>query len=105
MEKVGGRATHAPAEPVPGTHRLKGLQFYPGGFVLDKASGLFYRLTPVADYLLRQYDAGTEVRDFADLIAARYGVDHASAVRDVELLLNQFAGPGLLPVTRSRRAA
>lgn len=82
--------------PVAGTHRLAGLQFYPGGLVLDKASGLFYRLTPVADYLLRQYDAGTEVRAFAELIEARYGLDHASAVRDVELLLNQFAGPGLL---------
>ena len=89
--------------PVEGTHRLLGLRFYPGGFVLDAASGLFYRLTPAADYLLRQYDAGTEVRDFADLVQARYGLDHASAVRDVELLLNQFAGPGFLE--RPRKGA
>ena len=26
---------------------------YRGGFVLDTASGMFYRLTPAADYLLR----------------------------------------------------
>ena len=37
-----------------------------------------------------------EVRQFAQLIQERYGLDHASAVRDVELLLNQFVGPGLL---------
>ena len=92
------KATTAGEQPAPsaGTHRLAGLRFYPGGLVLDKASGLFYRLTPVADYLLRQYDAGTEVRDFADLVEARYGRDHASAVRDVELFLNQFCAPGLL---------
>lgn len=77
-------------------HRLGGLKFYRGGFVLDTASGLFYRLTPAADYLLRSYDTGTEIRQFADLIQSRYGLDHASAVRDVELLLNQFVAPGLL---------
>lgn len=85
-----------------GEHRLSGLRFYPGGLVLDTVSGLFYRLTPVADYLLRQYDAGTEVRDFAGLIEARYGQDHASALRDVELLLNQFSGPGFLERTGER---
>jgi hypothetical protein len=36
------------------------------------------------------------VRQFAQLIQERYGLDHASAVRDVELLLNQFVRPGLL---------
>lgn len=90
---------------VAGTHRLSGLRFYAGGFVLDTASGLFYRLTPVADYLLREYDAGAEVRDFAELIEARYGLDHASAVRDVELLLNQFAGPGFLDRAAGQDAA
>jgi hypothetical protein len=85
---------HAPAPGVP--HRLADLKFYRGGFVLDTASGMFYRLTPAADYLLRSYDAGCEVRQFADLIQSRYGLDHASAVRDVELLLNQFMTPGLL---------
>jgi hypothetical protein len=79
-----------------GLHRLPVLSFYRGGFVLDTASGMFYRLTPAADYLLRSYDAGMEVRHFPDLIQERYGLDHACAVRDVELLLNQFVAPGLL---------
>lgn len=78
------------------SRRLPVLRFYRGGFVLDTASGMFYRLTPAADYLLRSYDAGMEVRQFPQLIQERYGLDHASAVRDVELLLNQFVGPGLL---------
>lgn len=99
MQKHDGHAT-AQRAALPSTHRLTGLHFYPGGLVLDKRSGLFYRLSPAADYLLRQYDAGSEVRDFAELIEQRYGLDHASAVRDVELLLNQFAGPGLLHGTR-----
>lgn len=77
-------------------HRLPILRFYSGGFVLNTASGMFYRLTPAADYLLRSYDAGMEVRQFPQLIQERYGLDHANAVRDVELLLNQFVGPGLL---------
>lgn len=57
---------------------------------------MFYRLTPAADYLLRAYDAGAEIHQFADLIQDQYGVDHASSVRDVELMLNQFATLGLL---------
>lgn len=87
------------------SHRLPVLRFYRGGFVLDTASGMFYRLTPAADYLLRSYDAGMEVREFAQLIQERYGLDHASAVRDVELLLNQFVGPGLLDTRQAERAA
>jgi hypothetical protein len=85
-------------------HRLPVLRFYRGGFVLDIASGMFYRLTPAADYLLRSYDAGMEVREFAQLIQERYGLDHASAVRDVELLLNQFVGPGLLDTRQAESA-
>lgn len=57
---------------------------------------MFYRLTPAADYLLRAYDAGTEIHQFADLIQDQYGVDHASSVRDVELMLNQFVALGFL---------
>lgn len=86
-------------------HRLSILRFYRGGFVLDTASGMFYRLTPAADYLLRSYDAGMEVRQFAQLIQERYGLDQANAVRDVELLLNQIVGPGLLDPRQVESAA
>lgn len=85
---------HAAAAHAP--HRLSAFRFYDGAHVLNTASGMFYRLTPAADYLLRAYDAGAEIHQFADLIQGRYGVDHASAVRDVELMLNQFVALGFL---------
>ncbi len=97
-------ATTRKSEAAATSHRLPVLRFYRGGFVLDTASGMFYRLTPAADYLLRSYDAGMEVREFPQLIQERYGLDHASAVRDVELLLNQFVGPGLLDTRRAESA-
>lgn len=87
-EKRTSVAAHAPRQ-------LSVLRFYDGQFVLNTVSGMFYRLTPAADYLLRSYDAGVEVRQFASLIQTRYGVDRASAIRDVELLLNQFVALGL----------
>lgn len=103
MKKNGaGSKTKQAAAPAP--RRLSRLRFYSGGFVLDTASGSFWRLTPAADYLLRQYDAGTEVRDFPGLIETRYGQDHASAVRDVELLLNRFSAPGFLRHAATRPA-
>lgn len=79
-----------------GLHRLSTLRFYDGAYILNTASGMFYRLTPAADYLLRAYDAGAEIHQFADLIQGEYGVDHASSVRDVELMLNQFVALGFL---------
>lgn len=72
------------------------LRFYGDSFVLNTVSGMFYRLSPTADYLLRAREAGAKTDEFADLIMARYGVDHATAVRDSELLLNQLTALGLL---------
>ena len=106
MHKHGKQAhEQAQSSPLAGAHRLTGLHFYAGGFVLDTASGLFYRLSPTADYLLRLYDAGTPVREFAEIMQERYGLDHATAVRDVELLLNQVAGAGLLHLGPAEAAA
>lgn len=80
------------------------LRFYDGSFVLNTASGMFYRLSPAADYLLRALEAGAKTGQFADLITSRYGVDHATAVRDSELLLNQFTALGLLDDFRTKQA-
>lgn len=76
--------------------KLPALRFYEGEFVLNTVSGMFYRLTPAAGYLLRSLDAGAEIGQLAALIQTRYGVGQATAVRDVELLLNQLAALGLL---------
>lgn len=64
--------------------------------MLNVASGMFYRLSPAADFLLRALDEGARIDEFPDLIVHRYGVDRATAVRDSELLLNQFTALGLL---------
>lgn len=71
-------------------------RFYGDAFVLNVASGMFYRLSPAADFLLRALDEGARIDQFPDLIVQRYGVDRATAVRDSELLLNQFTALGLL---------
>jgi len=72
------------------------LRFYDGNFVLDARSGLFYRLTPSATFLLRAWSEGAETGAFAGLIHQQFGVDPATASRDVELMLNQFRGLGLI---------
>ena len=83
-------------------NRLFTLRFYEGGFVLNTASGQFYRLTPAAEYLLRSLVDGVELGQLATLIQTRYGVDQKTAVRDVELLLNQLATLGLLDQPQER---
>ncbi len=77
-------------------NRLSALRFYEGDFVLNTVSGLFYRLTPAASYLLRSLGEGVEIGQLASLIQTQYGVDQKTAVRDTELLLNQLAMLGLL---------
>ena len=81
-------------------HRISALRFYEGEFVLNAVSGLFYRLTPAAGYLLRSLEAGVEIEQLAALIQTHYGVEHKTAVRDVELLLNQLAALGLFEQPR-----
>lgn len=100
---MSGKKKEAARTSVP--RRSGTLRFYDGSFVLNTASGMFYRLSPAADYLLRALEAGAKTGQFAELIATRYRVDHAIAVRDAELLLNQFAALGLLDKFRTKRVA
>jgi coenzyme PQQ synthesis protein D (PqqD) len=88
-----------------GSHGSNALRFYDSAFVLNAASGMFYRLSPAADYLLRALDAGAQPGQFAELVMSRYGADRATAVRDTELLLNQFAALGLLDAPEPKRKA
>jgi hypothetical protein len=81
------------------------LRFYDRAFVLNAASGMFYRLSPAADYLLRAMAAGAQPGQFAELIMSRYGADRATAVRDTELLLNQFTALGLLDSAQIKQGA
>lgn len=72
------------------------LKFYEGHFVLDARSGRFYRLTPSAIFLLKAWSEGAETRSFSRLLREQFDVDLATASRDVELMLNQFKGLGLI---------
>lgn len=66
------------------------LRFYGDEFVFDTVSGMFYRVTPTASFILRSLDAGTELDQVASDVQKRYGIDRASAVRDIELLRNDL---------------
>jgi len=96
MHKKNGQATDA-ADPGPTQSKgLRRLQFFGEEFVLDTASGLFYRLTPAAHLVLQAHEQGLQSQQFPELLKQRYGIDPASAARDVELLLNQMTSLGLL---------
>jgi hypothetical protein len=77
-------------------HQRQFLKFYEGHFVLDVRSGRFYRLTPSAIFLLRAWSEGAETSSFSRLLREEFEVDLATASRDVELMLNQFKGLGLI---------
>lgn len=96
MKEKDGPATDAVD---PGQALSKGsgrLRFFGEEFVLDTASGLFYRLTPAAHLVLKAHEQGLQTPQFPGLLQQRYGIDPASAARDVELLRNQMASMGLL---------
>lgn len=67
------------------------LRFYGDQFVFDAVSGLFYRMSPTACFLLRSLDAGAKAADLPGLLQSRYQLDRATAIRDVALFLNDLA--------------
>ncbi|HWM49018.1 MAG TPA: PqqD family protein [Xanthobacteraceae bacterium] len=78
------------------TGRLSKLRFYGDQFVLDTVSGRFYRLTPVAGFVLKALIAGTEQDRLADVVAQTFGADRATAERDVELFLGELSSLELI---------
>lgn len=67
------------------------LRFYGDEFVFDTVSGLFYRVSPSAAFMLRAMARGAAPGELADALCARYGIDRAVAMRDAELFLNDVA--------------
>jgi len=96
MNKKNGQTVGAVDPGQSLTKRVGRLQFFGEEFVLDTVSGLFYRLTPAAHLVLRAHEQGVPTQQFSGILQQRYGIDPASAVRDVELLLNQMVSMGLL---------
>lgn len=76
-------------------HRLSRLRFYGDQFVFDTHSGMFYRLSLTAGFLLRAIDAGATVDQLPGLLQQECGINEKRAVRDVELFINDLSGLGV----------
>lgn len=71
--------------------RDSALHFYGDEFVFDAVSGMFFRLSPTGSFVLRCLAAGKKPDDLAAALQARFNIDRATAIRDVELFLNELA--------------
>ena len=72
------------------------MKYFGTEFVLNTASGAFYRVTPTAILLLKSMEAGADSHALVALIQKECGVDRITAVRDVELLINELTVRGIL---------
>lgn len=67
------------------------LRFYRDEFVFDIVSGMFYRMSPTACFMLHALDNGADVHELPKLLQEQYALDRSTAARDVELFLNDLA--------------
>jgi len=77
-------------------HNLQELRFYGEEFVFNTVSGMCYRISSTAGFILHSLIAGAENEQLVDLVQAHYDVNQATAVRDVELLLNNLVELGVI---------
>lgn len=77
-------------------HRFPSLRFYGDEFVFNTASGMFYRISPTAGFLLHALDHGAEPAELPALLEKRYGISPVTALRDAELLLNDLIAMGII---------
>ena len=61
-------------------------------------TGMFFRLSPTGAFVLRALNAGVKRGELAGVLQNRYGIDQATATRDIELFLNELAS--LEPLAR-----
>ena len=72
------------------------LVFFGDSFVFDRISGNFHRINATAAFILRAIENGISTADLPELVQSQYGIDHASAVRDAELFLDELYMLGFL---------
>ena len=77
-------------------HKAEKLRFYGDEFVFNTASGMFYRITSSAGFLLQNLINGVGDDQLVTLFQNRYGIDRATAIQDVELLLNNLTELGVI---------
>lgn len=73
------------------------LRFYEGRFVFNTHSGVFYRVTPEATFILKALIRGKDARDIAKLLQDEYDLDRGTSLRDAALFINRLAQLELLP--------
>ena len=78
------------------THKTARLRFYGDEFVFNTTSGMFYRITSTAGFLLKELIDGAEDDQLVTLFQERYDIDRATAIQDVELLLNNLTELGVI---------
>jgi hypothetical protein len=57
---------------------------------------MFYRISPVACFILNSLQSGTHTDELASLVQAEFGVDPSRATRDVELFLGDLTALDLI---------
>lgn len=72
------------------------LRFYGDEFVFNTLTGMCYRISSTASFLLRNIIAGYTEEQLIGLMKERYGLDETSAICDVELLINNLTDLELL---------
>lgn len=71
-------------------------RFYGDQFVLDTLSGNFYRVTPTAGFILRRLVAGKRPGELVNVMADHFKIDHARALRDVEMFTSELRSLGII---------
>lgn len=79
-----------------GRKALQTLGFFGSEFVLNTETGMFYRVTPMAILLLQAIQQGADSGALAELVQQHCAVSRMTAVRDVELLINELSVRGIL---------
>lgn len=75
---------------------LPALRYYGSEFVLNAETGLFYHVTPTAVVLLKALAAGAEGDALVQAIQEHAAVDRHTAIRDIELLINDLSIRGII---------
>jgi hypothetical protein len=76
--------------------RVSKLRFYGDNFVLDTVSGRFYRLTPIAGFVLKSLMGGIDPDQLAEIVEKKFGTDRTKAARHVELFLSDLSSLELI---------
>ena len=75
---------------------LPPLRYFGSEYVLNAETGMFYRVTPTAMVLLQAMSEGLDNAQLVEAVQAHGAVDRQTAIRDVELLINELSVRGIL---------